>query len=477
MNINDVENVRQFLLKNSTQLLKNYPGLLGITFNTKQTNGLDTGEPALCFSVTEKKPLAALSSCEIIPSYMQINSDFYKTDVTVGFKASRMQCINPLNPFVHPLSANYAKTRPLKGGVSCITVGSSDATLGMLCVDKLDGTIVGLTNNHVGNITPLVLPDDTSFGNNGFHKIMTQPATNLYNPFGESYLSDDMIKNYVGKTKRSVAESLTGTNTVDGSIFSLSSYSLIDSSSVNIVGFDVPGPYKWATTEELNSLNVPGHVNYGSPCFRSGRTLGAFGYPGNNYTCKLSVYSSVYATSIIAYDEFDESSTQLNYSLPPGPIFVTVGGYDTTNFADLIYFNSNSTTVDAITGGDSGSILFALLSSTMPAASAWKVIGLNFAGGRRPDGMGVGLACRIDNVVDQLNIASWTGAMPVNYTPKDKFIAASNNKINVKTLSLSLCGQKFLNHGSAIFDPNYRQPGMWTKTGYVSASYDINVYN
>ena len=63
-------------------------------------------------------------------------------------------------------------------------------------------------------------------------------------------------------------------------------------------------------------------------------------------------------------------------------------------------------------GGDSGSLVYAYF-STSPSTSAWKVVGLFFAG----DGAGnYGFASRIDNVTNLLAVSAYDG-VNVSATP------------------------------------------------------------
>jgi hypothetical protein len=136
------------------------------------------------------------------------------------------------------------------------------------------------------------------------------------------------------------------------------------------------------------------------------------GAPGNTYSCNLSVY------------KLDS-------------VFVgTYSGY-ITNFYNCFYVRGN---VEAGGGGDSGSAMFALLNRNNPSLSAWKLIGLLFAG---PVDNSYTIGCRITTIANSLNIAPWDTKIPT--------LSSEKNILMVPNFSqkVSLSGRIFYQSGYA----------------------------
>jgi hypothetical protein len=298
---------------------------------------------------------------------------------------------------VEPVKSNRIKRRPLIGGTSSVFIGSTDATLGLMVTDKSDGQVVALSNSHVYGASQIL----AYYGNandagttNTLQISGRQPGTNAYNPYGSSTPSDD----YIGTCKRAVpignkdytlTDGWIADTSCDAAILQLSAYTLIDTtSSKNVIGFDVPGPYAFASDTEITSLLDATSPNYGAPVFRSGRTLGPIGFPGNTYSCKLSVRE--FGTEAVG-----DYSGYVSYF---SNSFIFVGEE---------YPNG----ISPGAGGDSGSAVFALLSANNVTLSAWKVIGLLFAG---PDVSfpQYSIGCRITSIMEDLDVVPWNGIMP-----------------------------------------------------------------
>ena len=79
--------------------------------------------------------------------------------------------------------------------------------------------------------------------------------------------------------------------------------------------------------------------------------------------------------------------------------------------------------------GDSGSMLWALLSSNSPTASAWKIVGQVFAYSNDPLPV-IGYASRMDKIQQALDISPWDGTN-ISYTPKTPtyFTAFSTDEV------------------------------------------------
>lgn len=248
----------------------------------------------------------------------------------------------------------------------------------------------------------------------------------VYNPYATS---DTQYGDVIGRTKRAVTfgektggfvDSTQGSTvygsaqgSVDAAIATLSSYDLIDSSVSNqIINFSEPGPYTFATKEEVLSLFEVGNVNYGAPVFRSGRRFGPVGnVNGSGQT--VSCYMVDSASSLSATGKLSA------YQYAPAHVS---DGQSITYFPDSIWVRGDGTTKPG-GGGDSGSAVFACLSSTVNSASAWKMIGLLYAG---PSDQTSTIISPIFEIVNKLNIAPWDGTIPTLTATTDSFTLSDN---------------------------------------------------
>ena len=357
-----------------------------------------------------------------------------------------------------PIALNRQKHRPLRGGTSSIHALGSDATLGLFVRDKSDGSVVALSNSHVYGVSQVSTRTGFPLNGGGAPWMNTntlaitciQPALDTFNPYGASsgdpndpgnradtwatYISGATIDN-IGTCKRTVVIGNEGNDEIyrrplnsingfpiikascDAAIVQLSSYNLISEESVNILHFEQTGPYSFATDIEIDSLLDPSSLNFGSPIFRSGRTCGPIGYPGYSSSCSLSTYQ--FGTELVG----------------------TYNGH-LGNFTNSFRFRGTSI---AGRGGDSGSCVLALLSSNVPSASAWKVIGLLFAG---PNHFQYSIGCRITSIVRDLDITSWDGKMPTLKPSRSITLQRSYSPV------LELSGRKFYQCGHE----NYNNP-------------------
>lgn len=370
--------------------------VMSIGWGPKIKNGLETNDYVLIFTVKEKKPLSEIKKEEIIPKDFEINLDdvevlSFKTDVVEPILHQKLGPLCHLDSdTISPVREHRIRRRPLMGGIETApSWGDSVATLGIFVKDKTDGQIVALSNSHVFASSQLSARFRTQ-NDSGSTNVL---QISSYQPTG--YWATNPENDYIGKCKRTVmigdldptiigtiqGYPIIGRTSCDAAILSLSSYTLIDSlSSPNILNFSVKAPYVFANDSEIDSL-VPGGSNEAAPVFRSGRTFGPIGSPGNSFSCALSVYT------------FNDQLVGL-YS-----------GY-VANFADCFLVRGN---VDPGAGGDSGSAVFALFNQNNPTLSAWKLIGLLFAG---PSNNSYFIGCRITNVAENLNITSWDTKIP-----------------------------------------------------------------
>lgn len=384
--------------------------IVGLGWGPKISNGVETGENCIIFTVIEKKSLDTLEPEQIIPKYftVEINGNLLqaRTDVVEPTLCSKLQYCNINSNSIDPVKQHRIKRNNIMGGIETMTDwGNYVGTLGILVQDKTDGSVVALSNNHIFANSQLTASFKTPNDMGG----TSLTSISAYQPTG--FYRTTPSNDYIGSCKRAVligngnpdlVGMYIGETTCDAAILNLKDYTIIDTvSSPNILNFNQLAPYKFATDAEIDSL-APGGSNQGAPIFRSGRTLGAIGYPGvSNMTCSLSVY-------------------ELNWAL--------VGLYSgyVSFFSDCFYVRGQ---VYPGAGGDSGSAMFALFNGNNPSLSAWKCIGLLFAG---PENMSYTIGCRITNIVSELQIKPWDTKMPTltsrlnTFTEEDFFVETAN---------------------------------------------------
>lgn len=323
---------------NALNLLDQFPDIHGYELTFKEVQGVTTNDLCVQFHVEKKKSLEQLTPEQILPttlsslgvdiitdvrqdsinyhlgskltdinddnsnielqyqSYLQqkaYNEQNKNYDITSFNKLDFSTYFNdPDNQTIDPIRLNYLKNRPLLGGSSSIYIGGTDATLGLIVRDSLDDSVVALSNNHVYAASQFVGSNALS-GDflNTTALSGRQPGTSGYGPYGSSTPAQDCI----GIHKRCVSFDQTKSNKTDCAILALTSYSLISPLSTQVTGFKNIGPYKFATTQEIDSLIDPLSINFNAPIFRNGRTLGPIGNPGN-------LYSKLHTTAVSAVD-------------------------------------------------------------------------------------------------------------------------------------------------------------------------------
>jgi len=425
--MNDVEKILKWIREVDVKSLPY--NVIGIGWGRKEKNGIKTDEYGVIFTVNSKKPFEELKPEEIIPKNLEITLNDPQTDIlsSLTFKTDVKEpilhqkivsyCHTPSNT-INPVKEHRDRTRTLIGGIETSSNwGKIVGTLGIFVKDKTDGQIVALSNNHVFANSQLT----SLFQTPNEQGTTTTLEISGFQPSG--YWKTTPENDYIGKCKRAVMigdenpEILYYINSTpiiwrtssDAAILELSNYNLIDSiSSPNILNFDEVAPFEFASDAEIDSL-APGASNSGSPIFRSGRTLGPIGYPGNTFSCNLSV-------------------SELNLAL------VAPYSYYGSWFPNCFYVDGD---VVAGAGGDSGSALFALFNEGNPALSAWKLVGLLFAGG---DNYTIG--CRITEIASALNIAPWNTDIPT--------LSSQKTVISLKddySQTVTLSGRKFYQAG------------------------------
>ena len=464
-------------------LRKNY-GVLNAGFGFKNTNKSSTNEISIILYVNKKKKIENLKESEIIPKYIDFEDIKILTDVSEKINCKNIaDYCHPESQYSYPLSAHWKKHRPLKGGISSINSGGlpdtekffyierfSDATLGIIVRDKTDGQIVLMSNHHVygNNLTmPINYTQNHNFGTyanignfydtNILNYRVKQPGTKEFssnyeraNPHNNTktfsyYNSGSFLNSYgvgslsahldqVGTTKRTVPygdvrpfvdSQLTLGGSVDAAIASIDTYDDIDPIESNkIENWSVPGPYKFATREEIFSLFDNTSLNYQASIFKAGRTTGAIG--------ENSITPCSTGNGVLSAESY--SPTIVSNTVTPG-----------------VYYNENiivkgDGSIHVAKGGDSGSAVFALLSSDVPAASAWKMIGLLYAG---PSDLSLAAVTPIHLIQEKLDVVSWDGTIPTlsstteTLTVLDDNIFKSLENSNCYNLNLNLSGQKY----------------------------------
>lgn len=289
---------------NALNLLEQFSDIHGYSLTLKEIGGVVTNDLCVQFYVEEKKSLEHLAPEQILPSTLlalgldiitdvkQANKNYHlgittEEDPLSGSISSLDYFNDPAGQTTDPLRLNYLKNRPLLGGSSSIFISGSDATLGLMVTDSTDNSIVALSNSHVYANSQFV-GKDAYKGKllNTLPLSSRQPGT-LYNTDGNimsPYGNIDPNADCIGIHKRCVALSTLSSNRVDVALTQLADTSLVHAMSTQVNGFNFKGPYQFASTQEIDSLMNFNSPNYQSPIFRSGRTLGPMGYPGNIYS-------------------------------------------------------------------------------------------------------------------------------------------------------------------------------------------------
>lgn len=409
----NTENVLKWVRETTTGDLPY--NVVGIGWGPKVSNGQETGENCLIFSVEEKKSLEELSPSEIIPQTLSIENIDVKTDVQVlqTYVPCLVNC-HSTSPLVEPVKSNRIRSRPLRAGSEGGTWNTLMGTLGTFVVDKNDGQIVGLTNNHV--IANQYIAHFREKNASGFTNTSDISAHQPIGTYKTNFTND-----YIGKCKIPIVFGgikidpfrTTLQAICDASTISLSSYDLINSTSLQPLGFEYPPPYQFATDEEIDSLLNSSSPNYAAPIFKSGRTTGPIGFPGNTFSCSVSVY------------EFNDVSV--------GPYLKGYSVY----FPNCCKIRGN---VIPTMGGDSGSAVYALFDQLNPTLSAWKLVGLIFAGSIDNS---TGIFCRIPYIADALNIAPWDGVTIPTLSSKPTYVTTAD----LNSLTITLSGRTFYQLG------------------------------
>jgi hypothetical protein len=212
---------------------------------------------------------------------------------------------------------------------------------------------------------------------------------------------------------------------VDGALIALKCTSstgqtLIDfTSSFQQEGLNYTASMPFASTAEIDNL-----FNTNPALYSSGRTTGV-----KSGSCELR-FAGFMNTPIVFKKQNQDTLVQMVDCIK----FVKADG----TWDPLTSGSNASVCPYPVWGGDSGSTLIANFGGT------WKIIGLVFAGNgvRYNPNDGIlfeqpstyGLACRIDDVANELSIKAWTGSIApvVDFTSIDYITVSGSN--DIKTL-------------------------------------------
>lgn len=375
-------------------LYNNSPNnVIGLSLGFKYVNNEKTDIISIVYFVTNKLPLDQISPDQIIPSSLDIDGTNYTTDVIETDEPVAASCYSSSDSDVTRLQT---ETFPLKGGQEIIRFpnGFSESsyrvsTLGMMCVDNIDNKFVGLACTHsilnqfdlardANILTQESQPYNLYDSNNLFNSIGHRPSIVCWDKESNvSTIAEKKIGTYI---KRYVPLR-GGTTTPQYSINAISEWNQVDTAVVGIrsVFLDIDSHkvytpigtneyaqvMDFATTSELNNLLVSNPLIYST-----GRTTGPKGY---STSCRMSI------TNINQY------------------IVINIGGLYYP-FSNAVAFRYNNTSYSSpIQLGDSGSAVIGEFSGGVR-----KILGIVFASSGS-----IGYFCRIDDIVDRLNIRKW----------------------------------------------------------------------
>lgn len=368
-NFQEIETLTQKLLQETPD------NVHGVGYGFKEVNGQLTDELAVIFNVAKKEPLSAISTNEILPSTITTQSgETLQTDVVEMPLLSATYCYEDSNT-IEPVSLHRASRTPYIGGirVSIDDLGNpgfaSTGTMGCICLDTSDNTLVGLTNAHVGVPAPRLASAQTNSFNN--------KLTVNYQALPWSFNSTMRLKRYMPFS--------TTSNTIDAAVLAITDSNQINTlSAFKQLNLNYSLNLPFATTSEINNL-----VINKNPIFKAGARTGPVGWPGSfpwgSELCSLTATQIGVSTNV----QFEDYT-----------------GIYTIPFSTCIVYRGTNTV--ASDGGDSGSVVCALINPSSTTLSAWKIIGLTFAGAGSTNNS-ISVACRIDTVCNTMQLTSWDG--------------------------------------------------------------------
>ena len=334
------------------------PNVVIVYAGTKFKNGVDTGQPCVVVGVKNKVHKSHLSPDDLIPARLSSGS---ATDVVLFPRIKAVgTCVVGATDACPPHGDRY---RPLVGGISASAPpppGFINAgTLGIVVRDSTDGSLVGLTNNHVCGIQY-----DTNFKTPtvGHQSVL---GTGIMQP--SSWEGGTEANDTFGYVKRIIPikfdfPDFNALNTVDCGIADIQ----VSEAAAGILEIG-GGPFVFAAKSEYD---------VGTDVQKSGRTTG--------------LTPSIYGTDA----KINQTNVAIVIEYGPDDL-------DKAMFVDQIWIVSDARFSQ---GGDSGSVII-----TGTGVDA-KVIGLLFAAS--DDGLNT-FANHIADVSSTLQIEQWDGSIVV----------------------------------------------------------------
>ena len=178
-------------------LFQSTPDYVGVGWGHKISDKQHTGERAIVFNVTKKRPLSEIPEEEHLPSTVEIDGVTYKTDVVEVGEITLFACTTAtLNncyswteqPFTVDGSPSYGGQnipppnrgiiRPMQGGISIASYNTLGhvGTMGFIAVDNVKNALVGVTNNHVVVGTAFYTNYRSVTNSNEFNDVYYQPG-------------------------------------------------------------------------------------------------------------------------------------------------------------------------------------------------------------------------------------------------------------------------------------------------------------
>lgn len=378
MNNNIISELSKFYFENTSDNIN------GVGYGYMYKNGVITPELGLVFSVYKKLPKDEVPEGELIPIEVSLSGETLKTDV-IEQSFVPLQSLTGCPPDFYnwqdPLYQvpNRLEVRPLQGGLGTTNwteLGGKVGTIGLLAIDNDTNSLVGISNTHVWVKNAFIDSDrnPTDPPTNALNNIIVQP-----NP------SDDSgVYNPIGIVKKYYPLYVNDYNYIDAAISTINSEDVDLSTSYRQYGITGwTSPMEFATSEEIDNLLINQN-----PLYSSGRSSGAKGEGEMKLLC-----SAINAYAVVSPYENGSSSLSLD-------------------FARNIFFVASATTKSPpgvcpypIAPGDSGSALLADINGVR------KIVGICYA-----SSMSIGVANRIDDVANLLNIRAWTGETSVNFS-------------------------------------------------------------
>lgn len=388
--------------------------VVSISTGIKQVGGVYTNEQCAVVGVISKEPLDDLDANDIVPSVLSDGST--KTDiVAIGEIVPHGACPTSTSTCSDHGTIDHA----IVGGTQIYNIKSSFnstsylsyGTLGAIVRDN-DGSLVGLTNNHVVGSTyhdsigyqwgesPT---DDDPNNHKSSNPSCTFPSSTADTYTKTIYYGDYYATNIeLGTVKRLVPiifnqpSASHAANYCDAALVNLDSSKLLNYYPSPVI-FDSNCISNHSNTAPIFNFSNLGDINNTNICIKIGRTTGRTVRP---HDTTLYDPSSGHVGIVTSTD----SDIVVNFiSSCSGYSGTSEGNAAFRNTIAIKYQNAASDWRFSYSG-DSGSLCWIWNNSR------WEVLGLIFAGGCDGDNLNcTSYVCRIDYILKQLNIGEgWT---------------------------------------------------------------------